>query len=179
MHQENIGSSFLKRTLRPHERTPTPTACLPQRWKTDASIVTAELLEHVPTLKALRSDTPGTRPARRCCVRAQQGPRPARSGGRRPISRRGATCFVPTNDLGQHNVIVDPDTRLKINAVIDWEYGGFWPELFERPYWKRKGSSAPLGGEEDDRERCREWLLANCEEVGMEQLRSLKERMGE
>ncbi|KAK1765114.1 hypothetical protein QBC33DRAFT_572087 [Phialemonium atrogriseum] len=62
------------------------------------------------------------------------------------------------NDLGQHNVIVDPET-LKINAIIDWEYGGFWPEWFEQPYWKRKGPSAPLRGEEDDRERCREWLI--------------------
>ena len=44
-----------------------------------------------------------------------------------------------------------------------------------QPYWKRKGPSAPLGGEEDDRGRCRERLLANFEEVKMEHLQSLKE----
>lgn len=89
----------------------------------------------------------------------------------------GGSYVVCHNDLGQYNVIVDPDT-LKIKAIIDWEYGGFWPEWFEQPYWKRKGPSAPLGGEEDDRERCREWLLAHCVQVEMEHLRPLKEKLG-
>lgn len=80
------------------------------------------------------------------------------------------------NDLGQHNVIVDPDT-LKINAIIEWEYGGFWPEWFEQPYWKRKGPGAPIGDEEDDRERYRGWLSVHCVEVEMEHLLSLTERL--
>lgn len=228
-----VGSSFIKRTLRQHEWMTTapnwtPSACLPQRWKTDAAIlaylqantniplprfqhafeddgafyfstelvpgvsmsqltedqkrlVTAELLEHVATLKSLRSDTPGVPGQKLLCA-------PNRVHSRfwkhhtcwrpRPeMVERGSYVFCH-DDLGQHNVIVDPDT-LKINAIIDWEYGGFWPEWFEQPYWERKGPSAPLGGEEDDRERCREWLLAHCVEVEMEHLRSLKEKLGE
>lgn len=39
-----VGNSFIKRTLRRHEWTATntkwtPSTCLPQRWKTDASII--------------------------------------------------------------------------------------------------------------------------------------------
>lgn len=96
----------------------------------------------------------------------------------KPEIVEGASYVFCHNDLGQHNVIVDPDT-LEIKAIIDWEYGGFWPEWFKQPYWERKGPNAPLGGEEDDRERCRGWLLAHCIQVEMEHLRSLKERLGE
>jgi thiamine kinase-like enzyme len=34
------------------------------------------------------------------------------------------------NDLSQHNVLVDP-ISLKITAIIDWEYAGFFPAWFE------------------------------------------------
>ncbi len=37
----------------------------------------------------------------------------------------------------------------------------------------------PLEGEEDDRERCRAWLLENCDEVEMQHLLSLREKLGE
>lgn len=53
------------------------------------------------------------------------------------------------NDLSQHNIIVDPET-LKINAIIDWEYAGFFPPYFEAPFYKRLGPSAALDGEPDD-----------------------------
>lgn len=57
------------------------------------------------------------------------------------------------NDLSAPNVIVDPDT-LKINAIIDWEYAGFYPPEFDRPFYKRRGSaigpSVALDGEVDD-----------------------------
>ncbi|KAJ5953633.1 hypothetical protein N7454_000529 [Penicillium verhagenii] len=53
------------------------------------------------------------------------------------------------NDLSQYNIIVDPKT-LKINAIIDWEYAGFFPEYFEAPFYKRRGPSVALDGEPDD-----------------------------
>lgn len=53
------------------------------------------------------------------------------------------------NDLSQQNIIVDPNT-LKINAIIDWEYAGFYPEFFEVPFYKRLGPSAAINGEVDD-----------------------------
>lgn len=39
------------------------------------------------------------------------------------------------DDLAQHIVLADPET-LKITAIIDWEFGGFWPSWFERPFWE-------------------------------------------
>lgn len=53
------------------------------------------------------------------------------------------------NDLSQYNIIVDPET-LKINAIIDWEYAGFFPEYFEAPFYKRLGPSGAIDGEPDD-----------------------------
>ena len=151
----------------------TPSASLPQRWKTDAAIlvylrektniplprlqhtleddgafyfstelvpgvsmaqlteeqkqvVTKELLERVATLKSLRSDTLGVPGQTLLCA-------PNRVHSRfwkhhtcwrpKPDIEKGDYVFCH-NDLGQHNVIVDPET-LKTNAVIDWEYGGF------------------------------------------------------
>ncbi|KAK4140851.1 kinase-like domain protein [Dichotomopilus funicola] len=140
---------------------PVPGVSITQLMEEQKQVVTKELLEHIATLKSLRSDTPGV---------------PGQTLLYTP--NRAYSCYVFChNDLGQHNVIVDPET-LKINAIIDWEYGGFWPEWFERPYWERKGPSAPLAREEDDAERCREWLLTHCVEVEMEHLRSLKEKLG-
>ncbi|MCJ1350015.1 hypothetical protein MMC31_008258 [Peltigera leucophlebia] len=40
------------------------------------------------------------------------------------------------NDLAQHNILVDPDT-LQVDAIIDWEYSGFYPPEFEAPLWTK------------------------------------------
>lgn len=53
------------------------------------------------------------------------------------------------NDPSTYNVVVDPDT-LKIKAIIDWEYAGFYPPEFEFAFYKRTGPSVALGGEIDD-----------------------------
>lgn len=53
------------------------------------------------------------------------------------------------NDLSQENIIVDPDT-LKIKAIIDWKYAGFFPSYIEAPFYKRRGPSVRLGDEPDD-----------------------------
>jgi aminoglycoside phosphotransferase (APT) family kinase protein len=53
------------------------------------------------------------------------------------------------NDLSANNVIVDPDS-LKIKAIIDWEYAGFYPPEFEAPFYRRPGPSFALEGEVDD-----------------------------
>ncbi|EZF33165.1 hypothetical protein H109_06543 [Trichophyton interdigitale MR816] len=55
------------------------------------------------------------------------------------------------NDLSQHNVIVDPNS-LKIRAIIDWEYAGFYPAYFDRLFFRRKGPSVAVDGETDDSE---------------------------
>ena len=53
------------------------------------------------------------------------------------------------NDLSANNVIVDPDT-LKIAAIVDWEYAGFYPPEFESDFWRRPGTSIAMEGEVDD-----------------------------
>ncbi|KAK2609335.1 hypothetical protein QQS21_002116 [Conoideocrella luteorostrata] len=53
------------------------------------------------------------------------------------------------NDLSANNVIVNPST-LKIAAIIDWEYAGFYPPEFEREFFRRPGPSVALDGEVDD-----------------------------
>ncbi len=72
---------------------------------------------------------------------------------------------------------MDPKT-LKIKAIIDWEFGGFWPEWFERPFWERSGASYALEGEEDDTERCRAWLVANCDKIELPHLSTLADKLG-
>ncbi|KAH0038589.1 kinase-like protein, partial [Aureobasidium melanogenum] len=52
-------------------------------------------------------------------------------------------------DLSQQNVLVCHD-ELKIRAIIDWEYSGFWPEKFESRFYERLGPSVALEGEVDD-----------------------------
>ncbi|KAL9619021.1 MAG: hypothetical protein Q9160_006342 [Pyrenula sp. 1 TL-2023] len=61
------------------------------------------------------------------------------------------------NDLAQQNVIVDPET-LKIKAILDWEFAGFYPAFFDRAFYKRRGPSAAINGEEDDTDRLVEFL---------------------
>ncbi|KAG9842072.1 glycoside hydrolase, partial [Aureobasidium melanogenum] len=52
-------------------------------------------------------------------------------------------------DLSQQNVLVCHDA-LKIKAIVDWEYSGFWPEKFEKRFYERLGPSVALEGEVDD-----------------------------
>ncbi|KAH7191103.1 kinase-like domain-containing protein [Fusarium oxysporum] len=61
------------------------------------------------------------------------------------------------NDLSQHNIIVDPRT-FKINAIIDWEYAGFYPPYFESPFYTRPGPSSAVEGEVDDSGKLLEFL---------------------
>lgn len=98
------------------------------------ALVMKEVERHVQTLRTLRSRRTG-------------GP----SGVVCPPKR--ATQYFPNDtiwsakvadeedfvfchgDLSQSNIIVDPN-RLEIEGIIDWEYGGFWPDYFESPYFR-------------------------------------------
>lgn len=46
---------------------------------------------------------------------------------------------------------MNPNT-LKIAAIVDWEYAGFYPAYFEFPFYKRDGQSVALDDEVDDTE---------------------------
>lgn len=64
------------------------------------------------------------------------------------------------SDLSAHNVIVNPET-LKINAIIDWEYAGFFPEEFEGMFFRRPGPSIALDGEVNDEEQLLKIMYEN------------------
>lgn len=64
------------------------------------------------------------------------------------------------NDLSTHNIIVDPET-LKVKAIIDWEYAGFYPQEFEGMFFRRPGPSVALEGEVNDEDRLLNIMLEN------------------
>ncbi|KAF8069251.1 hypothetical protein FPV67DRAFT_1669268 [Lyophyllum atratum] len=57
--------------------------------------------------------------------------------------------FVLCHDDISYNVMVD-ETTLKITAILDWEYAGYYPAEFDGAFYLRPGPSAALEGEEDD-----------------------------
>ncbi|OAQ99266.1 hypothetical protein LLEC1_06058 [Akanthomyces lecanii] len=75
------------------------------------------------------------------------------------------------NDLSQQNVIVDPES-LKIKAIIDWEYAGFFPPYFELPFYNRLGPSSAINGETDDSFALLQFLRsqASSDEAGSEKM---------
>ncbi|KAG6009850.1 hypothetical protein E4U43_008663 [Claviceps pusilla] len=133
----------------------------------DKPIVIKELEQIVETLRTLKSDVPGVPgqtllcpPWRVCNMEWKPD-----SCWRPKPETKGEFVFCH-NDLGQQNVLVDPKT-LKITAIIDWEFAGFYPPWFEGAFWKREGPSCALEGEEDDVQKCRDWLMTYCDEVEM------------
>lgn len=64
------------------------------------------------------------------------------------------------NDLSMHNIIVDPAT-LKIKAIIDWEYAGFFPTEFEGMFFRRPGPSVALEGEINDEKQLLDIMYEN------------------
>ncbi len=120
-------------------------ADLPDHQK---DVVVAELEGHLAQLKTLKSTRMGgptgivIPPYRVLCETE-------RDDWSRLLSSQHPEYVFCHNDCSQHNVIVNPDT-LKIAAIVDWEYAGFYPAHFEFPFYKRKGPSVALGEEEDD-----------------------------
>lgn len=57
--------------------------------------------------------------------------------------KEGEKSVFCHNDLSQSNVIVDPKT-MRITAIIDWEYAGFFPERFDFPFYR---SPRPSGAQ--------------------------------
>lgn len=68
------------------------------------------------------------------------------------------------NDLSTHNVIVDPST-LKVNAIIDWEYSGVFPEVFEGMFFRRPGPAVAQEGEANDEQKLLDIMYANEEKL--------------
>ncbi|TQV95366.1 Protein kinase-like domain [Cordyceps javanica] len=121
----------------------------------EREIVAEELNVHMQTLRQLKPSTwggPGGKvlpPWRRL-----------EKSNRRPWRLRDFEendLVFCHNDLSAYNVILDPNT-LEIRAIIDWEYGGFYPPQFEQKFFKRVGPSAAVDGEVDDTEQLTQLL---------------------
>ncbi|KAF5129791.1 hypothetical protein E5D57_006122 [Metarhizium anisopliae] len=76
--------------------------------------------------------------------------------------RESSNLVFCHNDFSAHNVIVDP-VSLKVKAVIDWEYAGFYPREFESEFFRRPGPSVALDGERNDEEELLEIMHQNEE----------------
>ncbi|KAI0045350.1 hypothetical protein FA95DRAFT_129883 [Auriscalpium vulgare] len=124
-------------------------------------VVLKEVEEHLATMRSIKSTTMGGFLGKACL--------PYRLAAMRiPLDELQTMRFkesVPYelvlchNDLSQHNIMVDEST-LKITAILDWEYAGFYPKEFEGTFYKRPGPSGALEGEVNDEEL----LLAMLEE---------------
>lgn len=109
--------------------------------------VAVELQRHVQTLKKLTSNTwggPGGVVLPPYRIMRKSNGRPSRM-----LRREKSDLVFCHNDLSMNNVIVDSKT-LKIKAIVDWEYAGFFPPEFELPFYRRPGPSIALKDELDD-----------------------------
>ncbi|KAI5889131.1 kinase-like protein [Schizophyllum commune H4-8] len=110
----------------------------------DAKVIVMQELEgHVRTLQSLHSTTMGGFCGSACL--------PYRLWAVLPRNF-GKVTFKPDvpydlvfchNDLAQHNILVDPET-LKITAILDWEFAGFYPKEFEGAFYRRSGPCMAL-----------------------------------
>ncbi|KAL8357450.1 hypothetical protein RB598_002321 [Gaeumannomyces tritici] len=111
-------------------------------------IVVPELERHMAALKVLTSSRWGgpegvVLPPYRVMRRSKGHPWLMRRRG------DGESLVFCHNDLSANNIIVDPYT-LRIKAIIDWEYAGFFPPEFDKPFYLRPGPPVALQGEVDD-----------------------------
>lgn len=120
-------------------------------------IVTQELKEHLKTMHSLRSSKLGGVSGQVILPYRLFRKTPRDDWEMQEASSENEYAFCH-NDLSQHNVIVNPDT-LKIAAIIDWEYAGFFPEEFDSPYYKRPGPSVAIDGEEDDTDKLMQFIV--------------------
>jgi hypothetical protein len=102
------------------------------------AIVDQELQKHLATLRALSSNRiggPGViiTPLYRVQIKTEHDDWKLRSS-----SSDDEYVFFVTPIYRSRMLLLTPDT-LKINAIIDWEYAGFFPAYFEYPFYNRLG----------------------------------------
>ncbi|KAF1994102.1 aminoglycoside phosphotransferase [Amniculicola lignicola CBS 123094] len=88
----------------------------------------------LPELRKLQHHTTGSVDARLPLIPPSRITyRDKRPSWSRKTSRNEDFVFCH-NDLGQHNIFVDPET-FNITAIIDWEFAGYYTTEFEYPLW--------------------------------------------
>jgi hypothetical protein len=111
----------------------------------DKEVVNRQLRKHIATLHSLRSNILGG-PGGQIIV-----PRPVMRASHQdhwnlmqgnPVEGATKARYVFCHgDLSEHNIIVDPEA-LQVQAILDWEHAGFWPEFFEGEMYTRAGPRA-------------------------------------
>lgn len=102
----------------------------------ERALVTAEVEGYAAELKQLRSRRPGGPTGLMC-----PPPRAADGFGvdaawRPKVADKGSGVDYGFchNDLSWSNIFVDGEVA-RVKAIVDWEYAGYWPEVFEMPYY--------------------------------------------
>ena len=127
-------------------------------------VVSAELEEHVVNLHEMKAQVSGLEGVVIPPYRVM------RQSDEVWATQRGEYEYVFChNDLSQQNVIVDL-ASLKIMAIIDWEYAGFFPEYFEAPFYRRLGPSVAMDGEHGDVPRLLRFLAGKDKYVDANEL---------
>ncbi|RCI12783.1 hypothetical protein L249_0726 [Ophiocordyceps polyrhachis-furcata BCC 54312] len=100
------------------------------------AIVVKEVERHLQSLRTLRSNRTGG-PSGILCPppRATQYFPGDTAWSAADVPGPGFNLVFCHCDLSQSNIIVHPLT-LKIEGIIDWEYGGYWPDFFETQYFR-------------------------------------------
>jgi len=102
------------------------------------AVVAKEVQAHVDTLHALRSDRPGG-PSGLCCPPSRAildaGAAPGALDIDWPARAPGQPLVFCHGNLVQMNVLVDLLT-MKVAAIINWQYAGFWPAYYDEPYFR-------------------------------------------
>lgn len=115
--------------------------------------VLPQVLKYIEELKSLRSKQSGG-PSGILCTQYTGIQYTDASDSKRNITWKSQSAendiFVFCHcDLSQANIMVDPIT-LKILAIIDWEYSGYYPSSHEIPFYKSpKPSGAQVKNFED------------------------------
>ena len=104
------------------------------RWK-----VIPEIRKHLATLKTLRSKVSGG-PSGILCPPHRVTNHCDRNTTWQRISADDDIYVFCHCDLSDENIMVDPVT-LKVLAIIDWEFSGFYPEEHEIPFYERRKPS--------------------------------------
>jgi len=108
----------------------------------DRSKVFPEILKHINTLRTLRSNKTGG-PSGILCPPHMVADSCDRNTIWHRISAKDSRYVFCHCDLSGSNIIVDPIT-LKIVAILDWEFSGFYPQEHEIPFYEK---SIPSGAQ--------------------------------
>lgn len=124
----------------------------------EQAIVMKEVEEHLHILHSLRSNQLGGPTGLLCPPPRVKRDDPWGPDMKwTPLSTSTDDYVFCHNDLSQTNIMVDPKT-LKITGIIDWEFGGFFPEYFEVPFFRDNRTSGTQMLELKDAERLIQFL---------------------